>query len=348
MTVVSDPESSIVEARGLVKRYGDVAAVDGVSFTIAPGSIFGLLGPNGAGKTTTISMISCLLQPDEGNAFVAGHSIRTESAAVRRALGVVPQEIALYPTLTAIENLRFWGKMYGLSGKALSEAVEYGLAMAGLEEQGKKRIETFSGGMKRRINIAAGVLHRPQVLLMDEPTVGIDPQSRNHILETVRELNRAGMTVLYTSHYMEEVEALCDEIAIVDHGRVIAEGTLEALRKLVGDEDRIRVLIGDEAPAAPEGETADESASVESVANEAAVAPPGAAEALAAVKSLSGVSRAELVGGAIDVLTPEAGPMLGPVVTVVAEAGAHVRSVEVVEPNLESVFLHLTGRGLRD
>jgi ABC-2 type transport system ATP-binding protein len=239
---------------------------------------------------------------------------------VRRALGVVPQEIALYPTLTAAENLFFWARMYGLGGRKLSEAVDYGLKMAGLEDQAKKRIETFSGGMKRRINIAAGILHRPRVLLMDEPTVGIDPQSRNHILDTVRELNREGMTVLYTSHYMEEVEVLCDHVAIVDHGKVIANGTHEELRALVGDEDRVHIDLAEEARE----------------------------EALAGVRALPAVSCAELAEGTLEVLTPDAGPVLGALVAAIAQAGATVRSVEVAEPNLESVFLHLTGRALRD
>ena len=310
----------IVSAQGLGKRFGEITAVEDVAFAIEEGSIFGLLGPNGAGKTTTISMISCLLVPDAGYVWVVGHSVRTDSTAARRALGIVPQEIALYPTLTAAENLFFWGRMYGLGGRALSQAVDYGLKMAGLEEQAKLRIETFSGGMKRRINIAAGILHRPRVLLMDEPTVGIDPQSRNHILDTVRELNREGMTVLYTSHYMEEVEALCDRIAIVDHGRVIALGSLEELRALVGDEDRVRIELAEEHRDA----------------------------ALAAVQSLQGVSCAELADSTLEVLAPEAAPVLGAMVAAIAQAGAAVRSVEVVEPNLESVFLHLTGRALRD
>jgi ABC-2 type transport system ATP-binding protein len=274
-------------------------------------------------------MLSCLLSPDEGDVVVDGHSVLGDSAGVRRVLGIVPQEIALYPTLTAAENLRFWGKMYGLHGKDLAEAVEYGLKMAGLEDRAKERIETFSGGMKRRINIAAGILHRPRVLLMDEPTVGIDPQSRNHILETVRELNREGMTVLYTSHYMEEVEALCDSIAIVDHGKVIAIGSLEELRALVGDEDRIRVTVGDDA-AVPD--------------TDAEQLTP----ALERIRELPGITRAESVGGVIELLAPEAGTVLAGVVSALTEAGVHVRGIEVVEPDLESVFLHLTGRGLRD
>ncbi len=335
---------AILEVEGLEKRFGDVTAVGGVSFEIAEGEIFGLLGPNGAGKTTTISMIACLLAPDAGDARVAGHSVRNESLKVRSALGVVPQEIALYPTLTAAENLRFWGRMYGLGGKALDDAVAYGLAMAGLEDKAKKRVETFSGGMKRRINIAAGILHRPRVLLMDEPTVGIDPQSRNHILETVKQLNDEGMTVVYTSHYMEEVEFLCDRVGIVDHGKLIALGTLEELRALVGDEDRVRITLGDGQPPA------DEAASDDTAATEAAEpAPP--AEVLAAlegVRAVGGVTSAEVVGTTLEVLSPDAAAALGGIVEAVTRSGAAVRAVEIAEPNLESVFLHLTGRGLRD
>jgi ABC-2 type transport system ATP-binding protein len=343
----------IVEVRSLVKRYGEFAAVDGVSFEIGEGSIFGLLGPNGAGKTTTISMLACLIAPDDGEVFVDGHSVLSDSAGVRRVLGIVPQEIALYPTLTAAENLRFWGQMYGLSGRQLSDAVDYGLKMAGLEDRAKSRVETFSGGMKRRINIAAGILHRPRVLLMDEPTVGIDPQSRNHILDTVRELNREGMTVLYTSHYMEEVEALCDAIAIVDHGRVVATGSLEELRALVGDEDRIRVRVGRSGEtAAPNGaeDEGGEAVSAESdlIEEENVSLAPEASAALAAVRALPSISRVEMVGGVIDVLVPEAATALGDVVSAIVGSGARIRAIEIVEPDLESVFLHLTGRSLRD
>ena len=350
MSAIVEGRPPIVEVRGLVKRFGDFTAVDGANFEIAEGSIFGLLGPNGAGKTTTISMLSCLISPDEGDVIVDGHSVRSDSHGVRRVLGIVPQEIALYPTLTAAENLRFWGKMYGLSGKTLSEAVEYGLKMAGLEDRAKSRVETFSGGMKRRINIAAGILHRPRVLLMDEPTVGIDPQSRNHILETVRELNEEGMTVLYTSHYMEEVEALCDAIAIVDHGKVIATGSLEELRALVGDEDRIRVKVGEALEAASADGAAEDGAAPDSdlIEETSTQTSPETAAALAAVRGVPGISRAEVVGSSIDVLAPNAAAVLGAVVGAIAESGAHIRTVEIVEPDLESVFLHLTGRGLRD
>lgn len=309
----------IVEVTDLVKRFGDFAAVDGVSFSIAEGEVFGLLGPNGAGKTTTISMISCLLSPDGGDVTVRGHSVLKDATAVKRELGVVPQEVALYPTLSAAENLAFWGRMYGLSGAALKDAVAGALALAGLEDRSKERVEKYSGGMKRRINIAAGVLHKPRVLLMDEPTVGIDPQSRNHILETVKELNKGGMTVLYTSHYMEEVEFLCDRIAIMDHGKIIAMGTLNELRDVVGGMDVVAVGVSDVSDAV-----------------------------LEAVRAIEGVESADRTDETMEVLTRSSGLILGKLVAVLESEGAHVMSVTVTEPNLESVFLHLTGKSLRD
>ncbi len=310
---------SIVQVTDLVKRFGDFTAVDGVSFSIEEGEVFGLLGPNGAGKTTTISTISCLLSPDGGDVVVNGHSVNGAAMAVKRELGVVPQEIALYPTLSAAENLAFWGRMYGLSGSALKSAVDDALALAGLEDRSKERVEKYSGGMKRRINIAAGVLHRPKVLLMDEPTVGIDPQSRNHILQTVKELNASGMTVLYTSHYMEEVEFLCDRIAIMDHGKIIAMGTLNELRAVVGGMDVIDVKVEN-------------------------VSDP----VLERVRAVPGVKHAERTDSALQILTPGSGAVLGKLVATLESEGSHVTSITVTEPNLESVFLHLTGKSLRD
>ncbi len=311
--------SQVVEVVGARKTFGDVVAVQDASFSIAEGELFGLLGPNGAGKTTVISMISCLISPDAGEITVGGYSVRRESMDVRATLGIVPQEIALYPTLTAAENLTFWGRMYGLSGQRLSDAVEYGLALAGLEERAKHRVDTFSGGMKRRINIAAGILHRPRVLLMDEPTVGIDPQSRNHILGLVEDLNSKGMTVLYTSHYMEEVERLCDRIAIMDHGRIIAQGTLEELRELIGGQDVIDASVTEVSD-----ETRDK------------------------VRAIPGVTHADATASGLTVLTASSGSVLGQLVQVLEAEGAHVTSVTVTEPDLESVFLHLTGKSLRD
>lgn len=311
--------AAVVEVRGLSKRFADLVAVDSVSFSIERGEMFGLLGPNGAGKTTTISMISCLISPTAGDVIVDGHSITTDPAAVKRVLGVVPQEIALYPTLSARENLAFWGRMYGLKGAALKRAVDDALELAGLADRAKDRIEKYSGGMKRRINIAAGILHTPRVLLMDEPTVGIDPQSRNHILETVKQLNATGMTVLYTSHYMEEVELLCRRVAIMDHGKVIAMGTLDELRDVVGGMDVIEVGVS----RCDDG-------------------------ALERIRAIGGVRKADRSEGVLTVLTASSGSILGELVQVLESEGARVTSVSVTEPDLESVFLHLTGKSLRD
>lgn len=311
--------AAIVQASGLVKRFGELTAVSDVSFAIEQGEVYGLLGPNGAGKTTTISMISCLLAPSAGDIVVDGRSVLRDPRDVKSVLGIVPQEIALYPTLSATENLAFWGRMYGLSGARLKTAVAEALELAGLADRARERIERYSGGMKRRINIAAGVLHKPKVLLMDEPTVGIDPQSRNHILETVQALNASGMTVLYTSHYMEEVELLCDRVGIMDHGAIIAEGTLPQLRQLVGGRDVISV-------------TAD-----------------GLTDAAAAsVRALPGVERVDRTEDALAVITPDSGAVLGGVVSALEAADARITAVEVAEPDLESVFLHLTGKSLRD
>jgi len=336
---VSDVAEAIVTVTELVKRFGENTAVDGVSFDIREGEIFGLLGPNGAGKTTTISMISCLLAPSSGTVIVDGASVTAEPRKVKCALGVVPQEIALYPTLTALENLMFWGRMYGLGGKLLEERVVEALETAGLADRAKERIETYSGGMKRRINIAAGIMHHPRVLLMDEPTVGIDPQSRNHILETVKELNRRGMTVLYTSHYMEEVEFLCDRVGIVDHGRLIALGTIEELKRLVGDENVISVRLAElpdgvlEAirafPLVDSVSTAAAGDAAEPKEGEDATAPDGE-------------------GVTIEVLSKDSGTVIADVVGALGRSGARILAVDVREPNLESVFLHLTGKSLRD
>jgi ABC-2 type transport system ATP-binding protein len=338
MTDTATAERDIVVVTGLVKRFGDNTAVDGVDFRIREGEVFGLLGPNGAGKTTVISMISCLLTPTEGTIVVDGALTSKDPGAVKRALGVVPQEIALYPTLTAAENLKFWGRMYGLAGKLLEERVAEALDTAGLADRANERVETYSGGMKRRINIAAGIMHHPRVLIMDEPTVGIDPQSRNHILETVKELNRRGMTVLYTSHYMDEVEFLCDRVAIMDHGKEIALGTVEELKRLVGDENVISVRVVE----VPEGalETLAAVPMVDKVTSAAPTASSEAGGATAKEPSGEGVT--------IQVLSRDSGAVIADVVGVLGRAGAHVLSVDVREPNLESVFLHLTGKSLRD
>jgi ABC-2 type transport system ATP-binding protein len=238
----------ILEVQNLEKRYAGAAepAVKGISFGVRQGEMFSLLGPNGAGKTTTIGMLSCLLAPTGGDATVEGKSVRNDRDSVRRAIGIVPQDIALYPTLSARQNLRFWGRMYGLGGKDLSRRIDEILETVGLQDRANERVEAYSGGMKRRINIAAGLLHKPRLVFLDEPTVGIDPQSRRNILDMVKALNAQGMTVLYTTHYMEEAQELSNRIGIIDHGKLIALGTLDELTRLVGEQDEIELKIASE------------------------------------------------------------------------------------------------------
>src|SRR5512139_277101 len=232
-----------IQVENLQKYYGDFIAVKGVNFDVEQGEIFSLLGPNGAGKTTTISMLSCLLRPNGGDALVMGHSISTDEMGVKSVLGVVPQEIALYEDLTARENLTFWGKMYGLRGSLLHTRVNEVLDVIGLRERANERVGKYSGGMKRRVNIGVALLHKPQVIYMDEPTVGIDPQSRRNILDSVVALKNQGMTVLYTTHYMEEAEELSNHNGIMDHGKLIAWGTNGELVKLVGEQTRIVLTV---------------------------------------------------------------------------------------------------------
>lgn len=312
---------SILRAENLSKSFGEVQAVRGVSFEIRRGEIFSLLGPNGAGKTTTISMLSCLIEPAGGDAWVDGHSIRTEAQAVKQVIGVVPQEIALYQTLSARENLLFWGRMYGMGGKQLQARMDEVLETVGLADRAGDRIETFSGGMKRRINIAVGLLHRPKLVFMDEPTVGIDPQSRRNILDMVKQLNAQGMTVLYTTHYMEEAQELSDRIGIIDHGELIALGTQEELERLVGQEDVVELTIG---------------------------AMEATDELLAALGQVQGVREVSAANGTVRLLTADGNALLADVIAISNQHGAHISGVSVQEPNLEAVFLHLTGRALRD
>lgn len=311
--------TTVLSAEGLVKRFGDLVAVDGVSFAIEEGETFGLLGPNGAGKTTSISMAAGLLEPDGGAIHVAGTPIRTNSTAGKASIGLVPQELAIYPDLTAAENLRFFGKLYGMTGDGLAARVEEVLEVIGLGDRKDDLTKEFSGGMKRRLNIGIGLLHSPQLLILDEPTVGVDPQSRNAILESVEQLSGQGMAVLYTTHYMEEAERLCDRVAIIDQGAIKAEGTRRELVALVGERDRVRVsATGDLARAA---------------------------SVIAAMESVYEASPSDL---GLEVLVMEASSILPELLTQVAANGATITGVEVFEPNLEAVFLHLTGKALRD
>ncbi len=327
--------TSILEVKNLVKKYGDLAAVKSISFEIQKGEIFSLLGPNGAGKTTTISMISGLLAPTSGDASIGGFSITRQALEAKRLLGVVPQEIALYPTLTARQNLEFFGRMYGLGGKELTRRVDAMLDFVELRDRQSDRIETFSGGMKRRINIAAGLLHDPQVIYMDEPTVGIDPQSRRRILDTVKQLReQRGMTVLYTTHLMEEAQELSDRVGIIDHGEIIALGTPGDLILQVGEQDRLIFKVGQNAVSNATLEKI--RSSVEGVTN-AIYDPPGE----------EGENKTNLSG--LMVVNAKRGRKAMPSVLRLAdEAGIQVELVEVHEPDLEAVFLHLTGRALRD
>ncbi len=308
-----------IQVQDLHKRFDQVQAVQGVSFDVTQGQIFSLLGPNGAGKSTTISMLSCLLQPTAGDALVMGHSIRRESMAVRSAIGVVPQEIALYPDLSARENLAFWGKMYGLRGTTLRQRTDEVLEIIGLADRQKGAVGKFSGGMKRRLNVGIALLHRPQVLILDEPTVGIDPQSRRHILDNVKRLNQDGMTVLYTTHYMEEAQELSDQIAIMDQGQLIAQGSHDELVQIVGELDRVDLAINTESERVIE-----------------------------AWRATEGVHKVSAEDGTLTLLVNDSNLVLPCLFESAGRLGARITSVEIHEPNLEAVFLHLTGRALRD
>lgn len=311
---------ALLEVKELAKSFGSTKAVGGISFDIREGEIFGLLGPNGAGKTTTISMLSCLLKPDSGDAFVDGKSILKEQMEVKKRIGVVPQDISLYPTLSAKENLSFFGEMYGLTGTGLREKVEEVLEIVGLADRAKETINRYSGGMKRRINIAVGLLPSPKLLILDEPTVGVDPQSRTNILETLKELNIKGLTILYTSHYMEEVEFLCHKIAIMDLGKILAIGDLNELRLLVGERDLLRILTLNNIPP----------------------------ELIEKIKKMQDVSGTEVSDKTIEILTLHGRKLLPQIIDFFGDNNVRIKSVEVKEPNLESVFLHLTGKELRD
>ena len=307
------------QVQGLVKSYGALRAVDGVSFTVAKGELYGLLGPNGAGKTTIMSMLSGLLAPDEGRILfdsidLAGHPLK-----VKAQLGVVPQEPALYENLSARENLAFWGGLYGLSGGELKKAVDRALELVGLMDRAKDPVKEYSGGMKRRINLALGLVHGPRAVLMDEPTVGIDPQARLNILEAVKTVATSGTTVIYTTHYLEEAEQLCDRIAIMDHGKILAEGTLDELKRRVGGRDIVTVRGSFDTDAVMPKLTALAGVQVTS-------ATPGRM-----VLSVEGSGR-----GAVELLG-----------RVLAD-GLSVDGISIQPPSLNTLFLNLTGRELRD
>jgi ABC-2 type transport system ATP-binding protein len=308
----------MIDVQHLRKQYGELVAVDDVSFTAEEGRIFGLLGPNGAGKTTTIGCISGLLKPTSGHVAVSGHDVVTDAQGARRHLGIVPQELALYSDLSAAGNLEFWGAAYGLAGEPLRRRVTEVLTLIGLADRGRDKASTFSGGMKRRLNFGCGIVHRPRVLLLDEPTAGVDPQSRVRLLELVREQATGGTTVIYTTHYMEEAQELCDRIAIVDHGKLLAIGTLEELRRLVGEKDLVR-LTGHFDTAATR-----------------------------ALETLDGIEVLTVAADSMTIAAIGASRKLPAIFGALASTGADIRETTLSVPSLESLFITLTGRELRE
>jgi ABC-2 type transport system ATP-binding protein len=309
----------VIEVEALRKQYGELVAVDNVSFAAKPGEIFGLLGPNGAGKSTTIGCISGLLKPSAGRVRVLGHDVVTDGPASRRQLGVVPQELALYEELSARENLSYWGAAYGLRGSVLKRRVSDVLGFSGLADRAREPVKKYSGGMKRRLNFACGLVHEPKTLLLDEPTVGVDPQSRVRLLDLVRQQAHDGVCVLYTTHYMEEAETLCDRLAIIDHGKIIAAGTLPELRAMLGERDVLRVS--------------------------------GKFEPTRVMESIGRLDNAEIIHVEEETLTlalPEASKRLSAVFQALAASGAEVRESTLTQPSLESLFIKLTGKELRE
>lgn len=310
---------AIIEVNGLVKKYGDRVAVRGVTFSILEGEIFGLLGPNGAGKTTTIGILATLLTLDEGRVTISGYDLVREANRVKQVIGFVPQELALYPTISAQDNLAFFGRIYGLRGAALKKRIDEVLALVGLSDRAGDAVQTFSGGMKRRLNIAAGLIHQPRILFLDEPTVGVDPQSRNFIFEHIERLKAKGMTIIYTTHYMEEAERLCNRVAIMDEGCILALDTPQGLVSLLGG-GVIYIGLSSEASQA----------------------------LLPSIQALPGVGAASIQDSRLKIETKDARPTLLELIELCNAHNTPVLSLEILEPNLESVFLHLTGKRLRN
>jgi ABC-2 type transport system ATP-binding protein len=334
----------ILEVDNLVKKFGDYSAVKGVSFEVEEGEVFGLLGPNGAGKTTTISMLTGVLEPTSGTARVGGHDLKTNLKEVKKVNGLVPQDLALYPTLNARANLNFFGRIYGLKGNELKQRVEDVLEIVALKERANEKVDNYSGGMKRRVNIAAGLVHEPRLLFLDEPTVGVDPQSRNQIFESVLQLNRErGMSIIYTSHYMEEVELLCNRVAIIDQGEIIALDTIKNLIAMLGGGV---INLGLEQV---DEELLAQISALQAVkrASLAPVAPsPVAVEA--ADETETPETPEEPDQAIVKVECENAQQALVELIAFLNERDLRLVSIETLEPNLESVFLHLTGKKLRE
>jgi ABC-2 type transport system ATP-binding protein len=309
----------VVEIKNLVKRYGDFLAVDNISLSIENGEIFGLLGPNGAGKTTAINCLIGMQRQDKGQIILFGKNFDGNDSSIKKDIGIVPQDLALYLDLTCYENVTFFAKLYGLKDGLLKSRVQEALEFTGLWDRRKDLAKKLSGGMKRRLNIACAIVHQPKLIIMDEPTVGIDPQSRNHILQSVKELNRKGSSIIYTSHYMEEVEELCSRIAIMDHGKVIAQGTKEELKTFVTVEERIEIELS--------------SINYTLVDN---------------VKQVSGVKECTFKDNKLMVVSEKNSKNLSRIIDCIAATDVDILSMNIEKPTLETVFLTLTGRTLRD
>ncbi len=310
----------MIQVQGLGKRFGDVKAVDDLGFGVEKGEVFGLLGPNGAGKTTTISILATLLPPDAGRASVCGLDVVADAESVRRRIGVVPQELALYEELSAEQNLDVFGRLYGLAGTQLRSRVGELLELADLAEHARRPVKGFSGGMKRRLNIMMGLVHAPDVLFLDEPTVGIDAQARTRILDLIRDMNGEGLTVLYTTHYLEEAEQLCDRIGVIDHGRLAALGDKEELIRQIGESDAVRIHLA--------AELVDD-------ANAAATDWPGVEG--------SGVRK-----GKFEIRCSDGAAVVARLGAWLGERDASLDQLEVIRPNLETLYLKITGRALRE
>lgn len=310
----------IIQLKNVTKRYDDKLAVDNISLDIEEGELFGLLGPNGAGKSTLISMICGLTKLDKGDIIINGSSIKTNPIAAKQNIGLVPQEIALYENISAIDNLKFWGKMYSLKGNLLKERIEEVLEATGLKDRRKEKVSKFSGGMKRRLNIACAVMHYPKIVIMDEPTVGIDPQSRNNILEFTKELNKKhGSTLIYTSHYMEEVEALCSKVCILDEGRVIAKGDQDHIKRMIMNEERVEITISEYKP-----------------------------EIDLILKKLNSVREVVYKDSKLTVIMQDTQRSIQQIIEVLIKAEIGIKDISIKKPTLETVFLSLTGKALRD
>jgi ABC-2 type transport system ATP-binding protein len=309
----------LLTINSLTRKFGEVTAVDNISLTIYEGEIYGLLGPNGAGKSTTINIVSGLLTMDKGNIELLGKDIRRHSKEIKRNIGIVPQDLAIYEDLTAYENVKFFASLYGLKGVELKEKTKEALEFVGLTDRAKSFPSEFSGGMKRRLNIACAIAHRPKLIIMDEPTVGIDPQSRNHILQSVKKLNSLGCTIIYTSHYMEEVEEICTKIGIIDHGKLIAEGTKDELKAIITDKNVISITVDSIVDFREEE-----------------------------INKIIGVFSTEIDENVIKINSSKEVNNLDKLILYFTSKGIRIKNVESSVPDLETVFLTLTGRKLRD